>query len=509
MTLIDSAPGARLLATWLAGILVVGPVMLGPASARAQQQTDTDEAAESPPPNKRGSQTPSLAVLPAQAIGSSIQELVPRRIGEMVRDRVAEEGGIDTLPSFAVMQRREATRSQSTAAIEEARKQYTSGIGLLEAGEYQRAADTLQQAVDRLRANVADLQNFDVLADAMARLAWAYFEAGYDFDARSYIKEFAHLRPEATLDFEDFPAELKDIFEQEVRKVENAGTSTLTVEADEKGASVWIDGVKEGTTPLTVEVGFGAHYLVVKGATGRWTSQILVRGRGTRETYEASLSRPQRAEVDERPAYFTQLLSGIADGIFGAELGPELDEFTDQSGADDVAWVTMQKIEGQFRAIPFVYSADEDLYLQGDPVTFDLELSNLRLGVDDLGEQIIDMTLNTPADRAFEKVDLTSKPEANAEADAAPDDETGAQQESEAPDEVPRREKAETDEQPDTQQESVQPPPPIEEDEEKGQAGKWILVGIGSAAATAGLVVGGVLLFGENKPDGFQTEVSW
>ena len=518
----DSAPGARLLATWLAALLVASPVAFGPTIGWAQQQGDASESGESEEAkmsdstqeSRSASQTPTLAVLPAQAVGSGIQDLVPRRIGEMVRDRVSADGRLDTLPSFAVMQREEATRARSTTAINEARKKYTSGIGLIEAGEYQRAADTLQEAVDLLRANVADLQNFDVLADATAKLAWAYYEAGYDFDARSYIKEYAHLRPDASLDQDEFPAELKKIFEEEVKKVREAGTSTLTIEANEEGATVYVDGVEEGKTPATVDVRFGAHYLVVRGDKGRWTSQILVRGRGTRETYEATLSQPERAEVEEEPAYFTQLLSGIADGVFGAELGPELTEFVDQSGADDVAWMTMQQRDGEFRAIPFVYSADEDLYLRGETVTFDVELSNLRLGVEELGKQIVDMTLNTPTDRAFQRVDLTADPEADARAEA--DTKETAQEESgqqAATDQTDDEEIVkQADDRSDTEEpaaESVQPPPPIEDDEKDGQAGKWILVGLGSAAVTAGLVVGGVFLFGGNNPDGFQTEVSW
>ncbi len=509
----DSAPGARLLATWLAALLVASPVAFGPTTGWAQQQGDASEAgasegAQTSEPSQassEASQTPTLAVLPAQAVGSGIQELVPRRIGEMVRDRVSGDGRLDTLPSFAVMQREEATRVRSTTAINEARKKYTSGIGLIEAGEYQRAADTLQEAVDLLRANVADLQNFDVLADATAKLAWAYYEAGYDFDARSYIKEYAHLRPDASLDQDEFPPELKTIFEEEVNKVREAGTSTLTIEANQEGATVYVDGVEKGKTPATVDVRFGAHYLVVKGEKGRWTSQILVRGRDTRETYEATLSQPERVEVEEEPAYFTQLLSGIADGIFGAELGPELAEFVEQSGADDVAWMTMQQRDGEFRAIPFVYSADEDLYLRGDTVTFDLELSNLRLGVDELGKQIVEMTLNTPTDRAFQRVDLTQEPEADARAEADPKEEAPGQTDDQQIEEQ-AEEPSDTEE---PAAESVQPPPPIEDDEKDGKAGKWILVGVGSAALTAGLVIGGVFLFGGNNPDGFQTEVSW
>lgn len=194
----------------LVAVFAAFAFVFSPFAVLAQQSADgaqNEEGEQAEPAAKPAGPTPKLFLLPAQGVRDEISSIIPERVGEMLRGQLEGKSQIELLPTYERLEKQGGGRAN--AAVAEAERLYTSGIGLLTAGEDEKASKSFQKSVDILEQNIADLHNFNVLADAYKNMALAYFNAGFDFDGRKKMKVFAHLRPEAELDAEKFPKELR------------------------------------------------------------------------------------------------------------------------------------------------------------------------------------------------------------------------------------------------------------------------------------------------------------
>ena len=524
-------PLRRLLAAVVSAAFVIAPTPLLAQQGGGAQKGDesksaeqTDKEAEEKADRQPNKPTPKLFLLPTVSVKGQITSIVPERIGEMLRERVGSEGRVKLLPTYIEIQKsKPGAGGQVSAAIAEAQKEYTSAIGLLEAGEYQKAADKFSGVVDTLRSNIGDVRNFDIYADALAKLARAYWEINHNYDARKSIREYAHLRPEAELDPKKYPEGLREIFEQSAAKVEKAGAGKLVIESNVDGAQVFVDGEKKGETKsdaaLTLtDVKFGYHYVVVRDPRGgTWSQQLRVRGRGKEQSYQVELgtggSNQEAAKEEQKgtelPAFYTELQAAIKDGNFGTDLQPYLEELTKRTGVDYVAWVVMVKGEEEYVAAPFVYRVEDGLFVQGENVKFNFELSNLMVGVSDLRKRIIATLLEMPQEKAITSVSLVDEEEEEKKTAAAT--QTKSSSETAASGDTSSTDTASSTSQ-ETTQDSVEPPPKPPPSQDKKMS-PWTYVGIGGAALlVGGLTAGGILLFGGNgqpKPNGFTAQVEW
>jgi hypothetical protein len=516
---------------FLLALVAVMAVAFVPVQAQAQDEggdeTTQEEAGESTE-KEQGEQeesqpavkgpTPKLFFLPVQTVSEDISGIISERIGELTREQVGSDSRVELLPRYRALRKQLAAGGgRANAAIAKANDLYTSGIGLLTAGEDKKAAESFQTSVDIMEENLADVTNFNVLTDAYKNLALAYYNAGFDFDARKKMKIYAHLRPKDELDPEKYPEELRQIFDEETAKIEKAGPGKLEIKAPE-GAQIYIDGQLKGEAPMTVEdVGFGYHYMVVRNAAGStWAEQIRVRGRGKEQAFDVDLGsggQDEKKGEDDLPAFYTDLLATISSGTFGTDLQPYLKELATRSGTDYVAWVAMIKGDGEYVAVPFVWRASDGLLVRGAEVTFNLELSNLMVGVSELSRHIVEDVEAMPKDRAITTAELgqPEEPEESAETEtteeggavaSAEDTGEGAQAEGD----LPMPDGSETDE-----GTTMQPPPEVKPSESKDNT--WTYVGIGGGVlAVGGIIAGSVFLLTQNNPNqsgDFRTRVRW
>ena len=431
--------------------------------------------------------TPKYFLLPTQAVKDGVSSIVPERIGELTRSQVEQDTRVELLPGY------DALREQmggSTAAVEQAEALYTSGIGLLTAGEDQKAAEAFTRAVEMMEANLADLTNYEILADALANLALAHHNAKFDLDARKRMQQFAHLRPEATLDAEKFPKALRTIFDEEVAKVKKAGNGIIEIKASED-AVVLIDGVERGKAPLTVrDVGFGYHYLVVRGTSGRAHSEVLrVRAKGKKQSVDADLDaaglKSGSGASGGAPAFYSELLDTVKTGKFTDEdVAAYFKELCAQTGAEYIGFVLMLKKRSKYVAVAFAYRESDGGLTMSEDVEFNIELSNLRAGVTQLSESLITLALDMPDDRWVTDVLLEGATAPTAVATTTTNVETPV---------------------------TVIEPPEPKEKKNWGKTWKWIGIGVGGAAAV-GLIAGGIVLLANGDgggATGFTTEVQW
>ncbi|RAL25082.1 hypothetical protein DL240_02385 [Lujinxingia litoralis] len=495
-------------------LLSVGLLALG-APVWAEEAPDQAPAEEVAP--EPAGPTPRLFMLPTDSVGGELTSIIPERVNEGTRARVAEQRGLEFLPTYRQLQERLGGGQNASAAVAEAERLYTSGIGLLAAGDSQRAAETFQRSVDMMNEHLADLLNFDVYADALANLSLAYFQTDFDLDARKLMQRYAQLRPQATLDPEKFPAELREVFAQEVDRVEKAGPGVLAVVGNVEGAQVYLDGELKGVAPARIDdVGFGHHYLVVRGGGSVWAQEVRVRGRGNEQAISVELGAPREDRAgadDDVPAYYLDLRERLRTGRFGADLSPYLVELTTRTGADFVAWIVMTRDGRGYAAAPFVYRARDGLLVQGESVGFNMEMSNLRVGVSRLATEVAAAVREMPAERAVTEVDLAPAPEPVAAA--------------EAPGELAQGSTSGVREVVEDDSVAVRPPlptpGPVVDDENvisppaampsEGRSSTLRYLGYGGAAVLAGGAIAGTLYLilrsSASQPAAFEAEVEW
>lgn len=481
------------------------------AGEESDNQVEEEQAAVPQGP------TPKLFILPTDSLEGQVSQLVTDRINEAKRGLLATDRNLELLPTFREIVSQRA--GSAYANVAQAEKIYTSAIGLLNVGNYQRAAELFQQALNIMEANLSGIQNYGVFTDTLSNLAVAYFHSGFDLDARQNMQKFAHLKPRETLDPKVFPEELREVYQSEAERVQSAGEGLLTIEADREGAMIFIDGVLKGQAPLTVEdVGFGYHYLVARTSDSVVEQEIRVRGRGQEQTIEVSFAASAGGDgVNQLPAFYVDLQETLRTGKFGTDLEPYLLEVSNQTQADFIAWVILVRERSEYFATPFVYRSRDGVMVQGERTGFNLELSNLRSRISRLTGIISLAVSQMPEDLVVTEVDLTKAPEPEPApvVAVAPDPDPGAV-------EVPGEEVVLADE--GSPRDPLPVPAPMATPDPfvaPGQVGddmkssnRWRYLGWGGAALLAGGAIAGTIIFfargaGDSGPPSFEAEVEW
>ncbi len=487
------------------------------APPQGDEPAQTEGGEEQPQARPAVQKRPKLLILPTNSVEGKVTPLVPERIDESMRQRLKEDGKVVVMPSFTDIRKDLAGRGVSSAVIYEAEQLYASGIGLLTAGENEKAMEAFQRAIELMEQNIADVTNYGILTDTLSNLALAYQLMGYDVDSRKRMQQFAHLKPEATLSVDKFPKELLEVLSTEQAKIKKAGPGKLVINTETPGAKVFIDGVERGVTPLTLEdIGFGYHYLVLRDAQGKvHTEQIRVRGKGKEQQVNASLKGAGEAAApagsEEMPSYYNDLLTQINTGKFTTtELQPYLMELSKQSGAPYISWVLVYKTNTHYMAAPFIWRAEDGVLVAPEEKKFNLELSDLVLGVNRMSREMAVAAQEMPEDDRVTDV-VVGAPVAVAVVSPTvtePDGPTTSPVVTNPPD----PEGTGTGQGADT---SLKPLDPIEEPSKENRRWKYVGAGAVAIVVIGGVVAGSVLLANSNggsEPPtntGFSAEVSW
>jgi hypothetical protein len=431
--------------------------------------------------NKGPKRTPTVYLHLLEDVGVGVSSIVARRIDSSLRDELTTAGEID------LRDRYEPGENMAGKRISDARQQYTSAIGLLRNEEFKKASTHLQKSVDIFMKRLENLRDFDVLADTYVNLAWAYYETGFDFDAKKYIHQYAHLRPDKQLDPKKFPNALIEEFEEEKRRIRQAGPGKVAVETSQKGLTVYLDGQQVGESPMVIEdVSYGTHYITVENGFKR-AKVVDVKGRGKKQTVTFE-KRSKKAEAEDKkiPAFYRGMRKHIRSGSIDRELKPYLDEMAKKTDSDYIIWSLVVNDPTGYRVLPFVYQVSKQKMVWVPGETFDERLQNLRAGTSELSKSITESVLKMPKSRVLKSIDVEIKREK--EGDDV---------------EIVRGG--------DKKGDSVKPPPSVEDGKDDSNVWTYVKIG-GAAAAAGGLIAGGVIMFTGGDGGGvdrFNTEVTW
>ena len=159
-----------------------------------------------------------------------------------------ETQGVDpkSLPLGGAAQAIFALRTELGQALSSAHEQFV-------ATHYTEALAT----IGRAEAHAERFAGEPRVAQDLARLAVIAAQSG---DRRGYARAFTRA-PELTLDPARFSPDVREGFERAKAAQKLMPRAAVTIETQPAGASLYIDGVQRGTTPVKLELVLGPHAL--------------------------------------------------------------------------------------------------------------------------------------------------------------------------------------------------------------------------------------------------------
>lgn len=440
-----------------------------------------------------------------------VSSIVPPKIDSTLKDRLGGRPRVKVVPRYS----ESSGGTTANAAIQQAMEAYNSGIGLLVAEDFEGASKAFKKAVDLFEANLASVDSYEVVTDAQLRLGLAYLKAGYELDARTAFKTYANLNPAAKLSPKDYPPELVEDVEKEIRRMSKRGGGKLTVGSNPEGAEVLLDGAVIGMTPLSLDSApSGTHYLVVRGkGSFPWGQKITIRGKGELEEFVANLNAGSTSDspVGEGPVFLSELDRRIKAGEVDPSLTPYFKELASRTNTRAVVFVVMKKGKsGRYDAWPFIYHAENDQIALLDTVSFDASLSTVQVDGYKLAEAIANGILSFPTAKV-----LTGSPFEAEVAVVTPKDPVGPIGPGPGDPTLDPNNGGDPPLEPlvgpvgPTGPE--EPPRPSVDDDDKWYNSWWVWTGL-SVVVVSGAVAGGVVLMSDDEPAparGFSASVSW
>ncbi|MFH1811582.1 MAG: PEGA domain-containing protein [Pseudomonadota bacterium] len=265
------------------------------------------------------------------AIGADVDPAQLRILGNAVEQQIQVATGRapgrgDRAPSAAV----ETDRGGSRQLLR-ARELLQRGEDLYVAFDYGPAAAALAESAGLFASSLSELDAEDVQRLYQARVleGLAWFDAGRPEAAKEAFAKLATIRPDYQPEAASMPPAAQGLYQQAVREVLAAGTGSLQVASEPRGAEALVDGVVRGRTPLTVEgLPLGTHRLT------------LVLPGYQRERAELDVTRrdPTVHKVQLTPLPMRLLLERVRQGAVrgqsAEELGPDLTDLLRETHSD-------------------------------------------------------------------------------------------------------------------------------------------------------------------------------
>ena len=343
-----------------------------------------------------------------ETLGDDIPDVATSQINRELIDRLDSVRNLD-LQHRARSGGAEADSSggEVNAAVDRAEQLYQAGIGLYVVEDYAGAAASFEEMLSLFEQNIAEVRNWDLLVDGMARLAQCQLELGQEGVAGELLHRALTLRPDLAVDASRVPQPFSALAEAVRGDVASNDGGDLRVAAA-GDATIIVDGVEWGSAPVTVsELRAGEHFVVARDSQGNTASQRVVVQRRRGAEVELTLTEPgaqDDAEDDDsdEPRYVRSLRREIRGDNVGNVLTPYLAEIATRQGVDFVVVGVVMADEAGYAARPFIYRAEDGLFGVVTPQVFDTELANVRVQVFGLAENI------SSAVRRFPEGDLVT-----------------------------------------------------------------------------------------------------
>lgn len=260
-------------------------------------------------------------------------------------------------------------RPQTRAPVSAKKGPSAEAVAALKAGK--QAYDELKfdEAVPQLRTAIAGLladpasADFEVISDALIKLAAGAFRMGEEKEAKATLYELARLAPSFEMPA-GFPPVFQKEFEKAKKRVDKQPRGQLVVEAP-PGSTAYIDGRDLGLVPVTEEnVSAGVHYVRVDGGKGQVYGEV-VDVKGQQVKVKASYGGAPASGV-ELPRLEAALDDAVASKIAA---------YTRAAQADwALVGVVYRSSDAQLTCATALFSVKKQAFVALKPVAFDTDV---------------------------------------------------------------------------------------------------------------------------------------
>lgn len=277
----------------------------------------------------------------------------------------------------ATTQARKGPSAEALASLETGRKAFDDL-------RFDEAIPALKKGIELMLVDAATA-DFEVVQDALVKVAAANFRTGEEKEAKTALLDLARLAPGYALP-SGYPPVFQREFEKAQKRLDKQPRGQLVIEGP-SGATAFIDGRDLGMVPATEEnLSAGTHYVKVEGGRGERFGQI-VEVKGALVKVKASFGAPpERAPVNMVP---NPNVTATVDDT----MPQRLIAYAKAAGADVVLFGIVYRVsDTQLSASTVLFHARRGAFAQLAPVTFDVEVLTANTESFKLADEVLKRT---------------------------------------------------------------------------------------------------------------------
>ena len=223
------------------------------------------------------------------------------------------------------------------------------------------AVELAEKAMEKIELGAAYIEDL-TLAVKILHLIGACHTLNGDLNAASdaFLRAYA-INPGMKPDANTYPPDIIDVFDAVGQGASEAGTGGMSVKSSPDGASVYLDGIPMGVTPVTIDnILIGKHILRISKPGYQFFGSVLKIEKGKTKSLDAKLS-----EIAGVSRVLTEIdkLPGLIAGGMSSTL-PSLNTIAKDLGVDQLLVILLSPGEGQIVSLNvLVYDRAKNDYI--------------------------------------------------------------------------------------------------------------------------------------------------
>ncbi len=359
--------------------------------------------AQTPPPRPLEAGKRAVLFVPFQR-SEHVPEGVPPRIEEYLRALVEIDPSLRLVtlppetwkaPEEVVAPAPDAEPLRTNPAIERARAQAGLGREAVQKRRYEQGLLKLMAAEKLYRAHLAELEDFEQYVDVLVWIAAGLVLGGFREEAGPAVRNLVTLRPDIVLPATDFDKRFSDAVEAAKGRLARGGT--LSIQVNDDGASVYVDGRLVGQGSQTVgDLVQGRHFVRVTVPGMKPQGRFVTVGKGTATaSFQFKPAKPR--EVARRPA--RPLTEYARTGEFDAAFVQDAREAVQKVSCEFAALGYVARSDTAFHIGLFLFEAGGGRLAAIEPAVVDTDLTNLQVALLELESRLAKAVERFPEDR--------------------------------------------------------------------------------------------------------------
>lgn len=287
-----------------------------------------------------------------------------------------------------------------SAHLAAARNHVKVGTGLLSTGRFEDAMRELSEALALFEANLAFLNEETELVEVHLAWAAAAFQAGFEDDGEGSLRQALAMKPDLKAAGRGYPPLFERLTDKFRRRQARQKPGVLALTTDPSPATVFVDGVEVGQTPLDLDdLPQGGHYLrIVRPMYGVWAQKVPAPPEGERG--ELSVTLPpiggEAAQAGDAQAAdlaaqqsLAELSATLSAGVTDARLSDRAYELSLRVGATHVVCGVVKAGATAYLIQTFLLRAEPRALADLGTVTVDPELLELGVRTHEVAERVV------------------------------------------------------------------------------------------------------------------------